>query len=400
MKGYVFLILPFLACSSSSPSSSAPHCAPGENKCFGNYLATCDQTGYSWALGFCGLDKVCSQGQCVDAVCKPGSTRCKDDWTALQCVDGLSEKEQPCALGEQCYSAACLPVDCVPGSMRCIFDTRFTCAGGNIGWVAVPCSDGYGCKGDECVPWICRPQEGTCVKHPSGQDLGLICALNGVEWAGQNLCKPDEICVEGYCLPKPPPQPPAADPGPSEDAAELVEVTDPGPPADEGITPDQGRDLDQGQPDLTPPEPLNWAIINGTKVIFSDLARPQILADGVLMVGLQSPPMDGVPFPDVISKRQLIELRFPTLKPGQTGTFRCEDDTVWLWYRFGKYLQGGGCKDYDYRATKCVVTVEGYEKDPLKVFGTFDQAQLEDCLGAAAGPPVTIVDGHFYCEKE
>lgn len=162
--------------------------------------------------------------------------------------------------------------------------------------------------------------------------------------------------------------------------------------------PDDPGPVDLGpQEDLTPPPDPNRAVINGTPVVFSEFTKASILAGGELMINLQSPPMDGVPFPDLVGRKQIIEIHLSGATPGQTGTFRCEDDSARIWYRFGKYLQGGECKDYDYQATTCVVTLNAFQAEAGLVSGTFDQASLEDCL--PGGSPVTIVDGHFHYEK-
>lgn len=391
-------LLALASCTSSSGGGQTPSCTPGENRCFGNNLGTCASDGATWTLGFCGTEKTCFDGQCAIQVCTPGSTSCADEWTALVCEDGLRETPAPCALGEKCYGAGCLPITCTPGEMRCLHDTRLTCA--NPGWVGVPCPEGQACKDDQCVPKICTPREGVCIAHPNvpGAQIGLTCNLNGTQWASQNPCSPDQVCKEGFCFPKTP-APLAPDAGP-EDTGLDPGHADPGPTAEDLSPPQDTGPEDSGpSPDLPPPPPdPNRAIINGTPVPFSDFVKASILAGGQLMVALHSPPMDGVPFPDVLGRKQIVEIHFPGITVGQTGTFRCEDDTVRIWYRFGKYLQGGECKDYDYVAKSCVVTLAHFQADVSLVAGTFDAATLEDCL-PGGGAPVTIVDGHFHYEK-
>ncbi len=384
-----------LCCSSSGGGSST--CAPGENRCFGNYLGTCGADGTSWTLGFCGTERTCFEGQCRALVCTPGRTTCEDPWNALVCEDGLKTRPLPCALGDRCYDAGCLPEQCTPGQVRCLHDTRLTCA--NPGWVAVPCPQGQACKDDQCVPQVCVPREGTCITHPNqpGLQIGLVCGLNGTDWASQNPCSTEQVCQEGYCFSKTPSPPPPTDTGPADAGLDSGPTPpDPGP-TDDLAGPDDLGPVDPGpQEDLTPPPQPNRAIINGNPVAFTDFVKASLVA-GELMVTLHSPPVDGIPFPDLQDRRQVVELHFPGLPPGTTGTFRCEDDSVRLWYRFGKYQQGGECKDYDYQATRCVVTLDAFQVDASMVSGTFDQAELEDCL--PGGPPVTIVDGHFQYEK-
>ncbi len=387
-----------LGCASSGGGGGSS-CTPGENRCFGNSLGTCGNDGATWTLGFCGTERTCFEGQCRTQVCTPGRTTCEDEWNALVCDDGVETRPSPCDLGERCYEAGCLPEDCASGEIRCLHDTRLTCASPAPGWVAVPCPEGQACKDDQCVPKVCTPREGVCIPHPDrpGIEIGLTCNLNGTEWASQNPCSADQVCREGFCFPKTPAPPPPADTGPADGGL------DPGPePLDPGPGEDLARPDDAGPQDIGPLEDLplppdpNRAVINGVSVEFSDFVKASLIA-GELMVALQSAPMDGVPFPDLAGRKQVLEIHFPGLAPGTTGTFHCEDDSVRLWYRFGKYEPGGECKDYDYRATQCVVTLTAFQEDAGVVSGTFDSAALEDCL--PGGPPVTIVDGHFHYEK-
>lgn len=387
-----------LGCASSGGGGGSS-CTPGENRCFENYLGTCGNDGATWTLGFCGTERTCFEGQCRTQVCTPGRTTCEDPWNANECDTGLETRTVPCALGEKCYEAGCLPETCTLGQIRCLHDTRLTCAY-PAGWVAVPCPGGQACKGDQCVPKVCTPREGVCIAHPDqpGREIGLLCGLNGTEWASQSPCSADQVCQEGFCFPKTPAPPPPTDTGPADARF------DPGPePPDPGPAEDLARPDDPGPRDLGPPEDLalppgpNRATINDTPVAFTDFVKASLIAGGELMVALHSAPVDGVPFPDVLGRRQVVELRFPGIAAGATGTFRCEDGSVRLWYRFGKYEQGGECKDYDYHATHCVVTLTAFQADAGVVSGTFDQGALEDCL--PGGPPVTIVDGHFHYEK-
>jgi len=296
-------------------------------------------------------------------------------------------------------------MDCVAGTMRCLFNTRLTCTGS--GWVGTQCAQGQACKDDQCVPAVCVPREGICIANPNVPDaqIGLICSLNGTAWASQNPCGSGEVCKEGYCFPKTVPPPPPADSGPPEVA------TDAGRP-DEGPsevppTPADPGPLDPGPTsDEIPFVEPNWAVINGNLVTFTAFVRANYTGasettPALLQVTLHSAKMDGVPFPDVLEKQQMIEIHFPGIAAGATGEFRCEDDQVQVWYRFGKYLPGGECKDYDYHGVSCVVNLDGFEMDAggevLRASGTFDPVYLEDCL--PGGPPVTITDGHFLYER-
>ncbi len=389
------LLLGLWGCTSSG--GAATPCVPGENRCFGNNLGTCGSDGATWALGFCGTERTCVEGRCVPLVCVPGRATCADEWTEVQCLDGLQTRTVPCALGDKCYEAGCLPEKCTPGEIRCLFDTLVICAASAQGaWVAVPCPEGKACKGDECVQKVCIPRSGTCVPHPDqpGVEIGLTCGLNGSEWASQTVCTSDEVCREGFCFPKTAPPPPPTDAGPTDEGQDPG--SDFGPTEDLAVFDDPGPPDPGPLPDMTPPPNPNRAVVNGVAVVFDAFVKVSIIA-GEVMVTLQSSPVDGVPFPHLEDRRQTIELHFPGLAAGTTGTFRCEDDSVRLWYRFGKYMQGGECKDYDYYATKCIVTIAEFAPDGTRAAGTFDLAELEDCV--PGGPPITIVDGHFLYEK-
>lgn len=400
---WLVLIVAATGCSKGSREEPKARCEPGANQCYGNYLGTCMQGGASWSLGFCGQDQTCSKGGCVPLVCSPGSGTCKDEWTLLQCSDdGLTLSEEPCHLEEKCVISACLPRKCKAGEMKCIFRTRYTCTGDD--WVGIECDKGQTCRDNDCKPMVCEPRTGYCIPHPKDPSklVGLTCLPSGASWSSeQHLCEADEVCKYGFCFPK------VEVPQVSDEGKEEVVEQDPGHEewVAEDLYPEETPSLaDEGFTfeDQGPLEHESSAVINGTFVALDSFVSARYVAgqEGLeLMITLQSPKVDGVPFPEVMGQVQTVELHLPKIGQGATGIFTCEAGQAKLWYRFGKYLQGGGCKDYDYSADRCTVVLEVHSVDAsgiAEVKGTFE-GDLSDCTGS--GPPVTMRDGRFHYER-
>lgn len=381
--------LPFLlaACGSSGGGLPDTICDPGALRCFGNYRATCDSTGKTWNFATCGSAQYCDAGSCKPRACIPPKGQCAGTGSVSTCNEnGSALSTAACETGTMCYGGTCIETPCPAGKTECVVDSLLTCTGG--AWTVAPCGDGKGCKDGACVARECTPEEGRCASDGT-RDVGGVCALDGMSWQA-TPCKSNEHCVSGYCIPL------AKDmPVPTIDV--------PGDAAGEGVAEDAA--------DATEPEPRedlptveafvptqNAALINGTEVKFSQLHDADWIVDQqALLITLKSKKLADVPG-TMADATHTIEMRVVGIVEGQTGTFKCEDAStaaVSLWYRFGKYPQGDDCKDYDFAATACTVTIESFGTD--RVVGTFTDATLVDCK--EDGTTVTVTNGAFDAQR-
>lgn len=140
-------------------------CAPGEARCSGNLLETCDEAG-SWPPGAPCEDTTCLDGKC-EGVCAPGQNSCLDnaplscgptgDWLfGLPCVD------------QTCVQGTCDGI-CAPGQKQCAGSVPQSC-GPNGMWQDEPACEG---ATPACVEGICMGPQ--CAGLPS------TCGLAGNE---------------------------------------------------------------------------------------------------------------------------------------------------------------------------------------------------------------------------
>ncbi|MBM4395971.1 MAG: hypothetical protein FJ087_09800 [Deltaproteobacteria bacterium] len=388
------------ACKSDGGAKWVPPetiCAPGELKCFGNYLGTCDDTGKQWNMVSCGASQYCEARACRTRACAPGTGGCDDDASGWRCnANGSARDPLSCKDKEECHDGLCLAIPCGAGDVRCPFDATWTCTGG--GWEVAKCPDGQMCgtkpDGEQaCVARACAPDETRC----GSPTVAGTCNATGTDFLVQP-CGEHELCVEppgggGFCLPE------VANPPPKPEPTPDVPVKDHGggDPAGDKLPEEPREDLPQIEA-IIPGE--NKATINGVEVRFLDLHDADwISAEGMLMINLISKKAD---VPDTLpAAKHNLEIRIAGIVEGQVGTFKCEDVssyTTQFWHRYGKYPQGETCKDFDYEAASCTVTIEEFgPADGGSVAGTFTDVQLVDCQ--QDGTTISITNGVFDVER-
>ena len=391
----VLLSLPLLATAckkdSGGPTYPETFCSPGETRCLENYQATCGDDGKAWNTVFCGANQFCEAGACKARACTPaGKSECVDAATLAQCSDnGGSRSTVACGAKEACVGGACVASPCNAGDTKCVFDTLVTCTGG--GWTAQACGAGQACKGNACAPKACPPEEARCAT----ERVAILCNLTGTDFL-QTPCAAKDHCVDGFCVPivaNPP------EPVPDTSLPDVPAPVDPGPEAKtDSHVPDVLEELPL--PEVSIPGE-NKATVDGVTVEFYLMHDANwISKDSNLMINLMSSKMDGVGLSPDGSKHNL-EIHVIGITEGQVGTFKCAEAStasVSFWYRWGKYTQGEECKDFDYAAETCTVTLEKFDAKGGKVEGTFTNVKLIDCK--KDGTEVKIENGVFSAERQ
>jgi len=235
---------------------------------------------------------------------------------------------------------------------------------------------------------VCTPEEAKCATD----HVANICNLNGTDWS-QTACLANEHCVDGFCFPivaNPPPEP-VPDAVDKEDAWGQADVPD-------VLTAEYLEELPSNDVIITG---QNKAVINGSEVQFLQLHDADwLVADQLLMINLISEKMDDIPFPGTKDVRHNLEIRLTGIAGGQMGNFTCGNPSpysVQIWYRYGKYPQGDEqCKDFDYQATACLLTIEEFGVPVGKIIGSFDDVVMQDCK--SDGTTVQITSGLFDVE--
>jgi len=294
----------------------------------------------------------------------------------------------PCKEGQKCADGQCLDLPCGAGETRCVFETLWTCTGGD--WQAAKCPTGQACLKDACAEKVCNPGTASC----GNEKVAGTCNATGTDWE-KTLCGEHEHCSDGFCFEEvanPPARPePSPDvPGPGDAVGGDTGGADkPGTEARE--------ELPQAEV-VTPGE--NKATIDGVEVQFLTMHDADFVSSGqegsmMLLVTLITKKVD---IPNTLPNvKHTIELRIAGILEGQVGTFKCEDVSTYtaaVYYRYGKYPQGEKCKDFDYEADTCTITLEEFgPADGGHVRGTFTNVHLVDCQ--QDGTTHTITDGVF-----
>ena len=202
----VFLVFGLsIGCSDSADSADCVDslCTPGESRCAGNYVATCDEDGLAWTYDFCGDTQYCKAGamgsgcemrQCTEL----GQGSCIDDATLVECnLNGSATETVTCPTGTVCPSGGglCVSAECSDGETRCGFRAVLSCAQGV--WEATSCAATELCAVDAgaavCVERQCAPQQAWCEGQTSH-----ICNLDGSA-VDSSVCNGGQICMDGHC---------------------------------------------------------------------------------------------------------------------------------------------------------------------------------------------------------
>ena len=173
-------------------------CSPGERRCKGDELQTCNSKGKWEAKQTC--DKGCSHMTCNECngdekICEDNTLKtCSDgQWTVGKCLYGCNPKRV------ECYP------ECLPGNKKCERDI-FSLCGENGQWQKNTCE--LGCRNGECINTIgietCESGETQC----TGKSNMKICVNNKWETAecpqGNSCDVQSQSCIkcedEPICL--------------------------------------------------------------------------------------------------------------------------------------------------------------------------------------------------------
>lgn len=404
----VILALLPAACGGKQGAAGLPTtlCEPAAMTCLGNYKATCADDGRSFLrLETCSPDGACVDGACEPRKCTPaGADRCETTDVVLLCSeDGRVATRLPCPKLQSCYGGACLPDECDPAKdlPTCTFETLVTCEGGRR--KAQPCPSRHACAGTECIPRLdCDPGEARC----SGETISGVCNANATDWE-VTVCKPSEHCVAayGFCVPR------LADLPEPEEVVEDVPLDLPG-----DAVSDTQADSDAGDVPSTdiPFIAPNRATINGKEVAFDYLPTVSVTPESeeieaqVSILLLSGNRLD-VPLPSFPDEGTTLSIEIALIDvkvddfPGLVGTYACggtEGPRARLWLRYGLHSTGsvGACRNYDFGAGVCTVTVtDGGTADARILKGTFEAPGMVECL-AGTQQSVTLAAGAFEAE--
>ena len=153
LSGFCFECLTDADCPDgvcTNGNCAAKTCAPGEKKCSGTTLLTCNTDGTDWDSFPCpGADAACTDGQCTG--CPPKLSKCVSKTEVVVCKDDGSGFTPPttCPAGF-CADGQCL--DCYPGTKRCTESTVETCSTGGQWEPTEDCA----ALGKACVEGACQ----------------------------------------------------------------------------------------------------------------------------------------------------------------------------------------------------------------------------------------------------
>lgn len=124
--------------------------------------------------------------------------------------------------------------------------------------------------------------------------------------------------------------------------------------------------------------PKNQAVINGEIVKF-DVMHSAIYDPTKKQLQIT---LEAAENPNKPGHKDHVEIYLTGILEGQTGTFHCGQQqgvTVRIWYKWGKYPQGSECKDFDYTAIDCTVTVTQFGVVGDRIKGSFAAPNMKDC---------------------
>ena len=175
-------------CSGSGVCDGAGYCSlgcvPGESKCAGDVLQTC-QTNGTWDAGSECVNSTCIGTACVGN-CKAGSKQCDGNAIVTCGTNGEWSVTGTGCVDSACSAGACVGT-CVPGTKRCAAKDIETCDPAGVWQMTGTCS---------FLPLlVCSA--GACVSIPSCEGLPETCGPNNSE----NCCTSALVSVGGGAYP-------------------------------------------------------------------------------------------------------------------------------------------------------------------------------------------------------
>ena len=381
-----FALLAACGTKTTTPGAVDTLCAAGEQKCFGNIMASCGSGGKAWNLTQCGADKICQSketngttvAQCANTVCQRGSSVCVGSDVSKSCsLDGLTETITNCTASQTCEGGICVSQKCAGTAKKCGWKSVLTCT--SSAWALVDCKDSEICDPATytCVPQACNATQAICTDDTHVQ----VCDEIGSNWT-VSACGAGEICDQGIChLP----------------VSGVSTGGDDATSGDDGMTTaDAGKDvkqlIDVGGKDIgfekndefictlseTQPPPA------GTDpTSFPNVTMNWIDSLGTLVVS----GVDGA---------NKVEIQVGPIEDGQTGKFTqkgAEAGKSRVGYDNGAGPVGAGA--YEYEATDYTIQIDQFDGSGGRVKGTFSAA----LQSSATGKVMYVIDGSFDVKR-
>lgn len=385
----LFVLLVALGAACSTPAATTPGpvdslCAAGEQKCFGNIMASCGSGGKKWNLTQCGADKTCQTketagtvvAQCANTKCARGSSVCVGSDSSKSCsLDGMTETVTACTSNESCSGGICVTKKCAGTVKKCGWKAVLACT--SSAWSITECKDDELCDPATftCVKQACSPTAAMCTDASNVQ----VCSETGSVW-NVSACGAGEICDDAIC------HLPVNGVGGVDDAVS----------GDDSSVADAGKDgkvlLDAPQKD-NGLEPLDEF-----SCILSETKNPP---DGAVP---QSFPNASVTWLDTITTLMVsgvdgnikVEVQIGPIEEFQTGDFTKkggEASKARVGYSSGEGPVSAG--QFEYEATDYALHIESFGAQGDRIIGTFS-ADLE---ASATGKKMYVVDGKFNIKR-
>ncbi len=165
-----------------------PVCTPGQTRCDGNAVVSCEASGVWSAPSSC--QGVCVAGACAGS-CAPGTTQCSGNG-----VEGCGPDNQwqaPTACTNQTCVAGVCQGACAPGQTQCLGNLVQSCDAKGQWQTQTTCSGSTpACLNSTCVQ--CAPGAVQCVSGGAGTQT----CTSGGAWGATVDCK-NQTCFNGAC---------------------------------------------------------------------------------------------------------------------------------------------------------------------------------------------------------
>jgi hypothetical protein len=169
-------------CDVSAVTCPSPVCAPGQLRCQGARLESCNvgQTGWE-LLDECASSALCEltrqnpvASACIEPSCSPGSSSCSPQGVLLACnpeQTAYSVQQATCRTPELCHAELGQCLECDPaGSSRCEGATLRVCSAQHTEIVAQVCASAELCRASGSSSAVCED---------SGCTLPFQCTISG-----------------------------------------------------------------------------------------------------------------------------------------------------------------------------------------------------------------------------